>query len=193
MPKVVDADVQRREIRRAAHRVFTERGVKGVGLAHVAREAGIGRSSIYHYYADKTSLLRDVVTDLLAEEEAMFAAAAEGEGDPLQRIEKLTETLADLFGAWSTVGGMFFELCSIDRKQFARFFRRARAHLARLIEEGQRRGQVTRRIDPRHAAAIIIGALDGLLLQYLVDPPSFRDTKGLRANLIATVGGMLRR
>ena len=70
MPKIVDARAQRGEIRRAARRVFSRRGVAGTGLAHVAEAAGMGRSSLYHYYADKASLLRDLVRDLLAEVES---------------------------------------------------------------------------------------------------------------------------
>jgi len=76
MPKIVDATEQRGSIRRAATRVFSRRGVAGTGLAHVAREAGMGRSTIYHYYRDKTALTRDMVRELLSEEEALFAAAA---------------------------------------------------------------------------------------------------------------------
>ena len=69
MPKVVDTAVQRREIRRAARRVFARRGVASTGLTHVAEAAGMGRSSLYHYYADKASLVRDLTRELLAEEE----------------------------------------------------------------------------------------------------------------------------
>ncbi|HIE60581.1 MAG TPA: TetR family transcriptional regulator, partial [Microbacterium sp.] len=42
MPKIVDAEVQRDEIRDAARRVFAERGVRGTGLAPVAAAAGMG-------------------------------------------------------------------------------------------------------------------------------------------------------
>ena len=35
------------------------------GMAQVAEAAGMGRSSLYHYYPDKESLVRDLVRDLL--------------------------------------------------------------------------------------------------------------------------------
>ena len=96
MPKLVDARVQRAEIRDAARRVFSRRGVAGTGLAHVAAAAGMGRSSLYHYYPDKASLLRDLVRDLLREEEAIFLDALRGAGAPLERIERLVERQAQI-------------------------------------------------------------------------------------------------
>lgn len=64
MPKIVDRELQRQDIRRAARRAFARRGVETVGLVHVARTAGIGRASIYHYYQDKAALVRDLVSRL---------------------------------------------------------------------------------------------------------------------------------
>ncbi len=76
MPKVVDPHAQRRQIRRAARDVFSRRGLAGTGLAQVADAAGMGRSSLYHYYPDKESLVRDLIRDLLAAEESLFERAS---------------------------------------------------------------------------------------------------------------------
>ena len=75
MPKLVDSVEQRREIRSAARRVFARRGVAGTGLTHVAQAAGMGRSSLYHYYPDKAALMRDLLCEVMGEEESFFAAA----------------------------------------------------------------------------------------------------------------------
>ena len=53
MPKVVDHDQQRERIRRTAWAVFARRGIKSTGLAHVVEAASVGRSILYHYYANK--------------------------------------------------------------------------------------------------------------------------------------------
>ena len=78
MPKLVDRVEQRREIRRAARHVFARRGVAGTGLTHVAEAAGMGRSSLYHYYPDKAALMRDLLREVMTEEDcrAMDSSAA---------------------------------------------------------------------------------------------------------------------
>jgi AcrR family transcriptional regulator len=191
MPKIVDTTAQRREIRGAARRVFARRGVAGTGLAHVAEAAGMARSSLYHYYPDRAALVRDLVGDVLAEEEALFASALRGAGTPLERIERLAGLLTGVFEAWAAIGPLLFDLWSRNARRFRPFFRRIRRDLAALISEGQRSGDIDPQLDPPLAAATVIGAIDGLLLQHLVDPKAFPDAVALREALVRSVRKLL--
>ena len=184
MPKVVDAAAQRLEIRRAARLVFARRGVAGTGLAHVADAVGMGRSSLYHYYPDKDALLRDLVRELLAEEERLFDAALNGHGSALARIGKLGAELTGVFDEWVSAGRLLSELRTRWAGLFRPFFRRVRRRLARLIAEGQRHGEIDRSLDPELAAAVVIGAIDGVLLQVLVDPRALTASGALRDTLL---------
>jgi AcrR family transcriptional regulator len=192
VPKLVDAAEQRREIRRAAFRVFSRRGVSRTGLARVAEAAGMGRSSLYHYYPDKAALVRDLTRELLAAEESLFVEAARADGSPLRRIERLVERLAAMFEEWSELGRMIFDLRTLQAPRFRGFFRRARAHLAAVVEEGQRTGEIDPALDAELAAATLIGAVDGLLLQDFVDPSAFPDRRALSESLVHTLGKVLR-
>lgn len=192
MPKIVDREVQRRNIRTAARRVFARRGVEAVGLVHVARAAGIGRASIYHYYRDKGSLVRDLVRDLLAEEESLFVSALRNvRGSPLQRIERLTGGLTELFADWASVGRMLLDLWSISGASFKPFFRRIRRDLAKLIAEGQRSGEIQRSLKPEEAATAVIAIVDGLLLQKIVEGGASDDADATRRVLVSCVRRML--
>ena len=182
MPKIVDAEAQRVAIRRAARSVFARRGA-ATGLAQVADAAGMGRSSLYHYYGDRASLVRDVVRDLLAQEEALFAAAAAGDASPLARLDALAAGLPALFAEWSAIGRLLLELRSRDARLFRGFFRRVRRGLAGLIAEGQESGEVDPRLDAGALAATLIGAIDGLLLQHLVDRAAWPDPRALGETL----------
>jgi TetR/AcrR family transcriptional regulator, transcriptional repressor for nem operon len=51
----------RRRILEAASRLIAERGVAAVSLEDVEREAGVGRSQLYHYFDGRDDLLRAVV------------------------------------------------------------------------------------------------------------------------------------
>ena len=179
MPKIVDGAAQRGEIRDAARRAFGRRGIAGTGLSHVAAEAGMARSSLYHYYPDKQSLVRDLLRDLLSEEEELFSRALHTEGTALQRIERLARDLPAVFADWAQLGSMIFDLWSRDARHFRPFFRRIRSDLAHLIREGQSAGEIDRVLDCELAAATVIGAIDGLLLQHLIDPRAFASSEAL--------------
>jgi len=193
MPKIVDRDLQRQTIRRAARRVFSRRGVEAVGLVHVARAAGIGRASIYHYYPDKASLVRDLVRDLLAEEEHFFSDALHGsEGSPLERVESLAGKLTELFTEWASLGKMLLDLWAISGAMFKPFFRRIRRDLAELITDGQRAGEIDGSMEAREAATAVIAIIDGMLLQMIVDPAAFGETAQTRRLLVHSVRRILK-
>jgi TetR/AcrR family acrAB operon transcriptional repressor len=183
LPKIVDSVAQRREIRGAARRVFARRGVTATGLVQVAEAAGMGRSSLYHYYRDRSSLVRELLRDLLAEEEAFFVAAAQGAGSPLARLERLARGIPGIFDEWAMMGRLLLELRSSDARLFRPYLRRICSALASLIDEGQRVGEVDRDLDPKLTAMTLVGVIDGILLQYIVDPGSFADREALLGGL----------
>lgn len=192
MPRIVDPAEQRREIRDAARRVFARRGVRGTGLGHVADAAGMGRSSLYHYYPDKATLVRDLLRDLLAREEALFESVSRGEGRPIDRIETLASVLPAAFEEWAVAGRLLVELRASDARLFRPFFRRIRGALAALVEEGQRAGEMDPDLDPGIVSATIIGAIDGILIQYLAEPAAFADREALLDGLLGVIRKLVR-
>jgi len=189
MPKIVDPEKQRAEIRGAAWRVFAARGVQGTGLEHVARHMGVSRTSLYHYYPDKDSLVRDLTEELLREEERAFLAALNRAGSALERIDRLSDDLTSVFADWLAVGTMFLDLRHLGDDRFRRFYRKARKLLANLIAEGQQSGEILPALDAGMASAAVIGMIDGLLLQYLIEPRAFADLARMREQ----VRGLVRR
>ena len=187
MPKLVDTAVQRREICEVARQVFAKRGLNGTGLTHVAEAAGMGRSSLYHYFPDKASLLRELVRDQLEVEETLFHAALEGNESPLDRILGLMEAQVELFHSWRHTASLTVEMWSTQSSRFRPFFRRIRTSLAALIEEGQQTGEIDTAIDASHAATAIIALIDGLLLQYIIDSRAFDDPDTWRDTLVTSV------
>jgi len=193
MPKIVDRTAQRREIREAALRVFSERGLARAGLAHVAAAVGMGRSSLYHYYPTKDSLVRDLARELLRREEALFEAALRGAGPPLDRIVQLSRLLAALFGRFASEGRLLLELWASEPRRVRPVLVRVREHLATLIREGQRSAEIDSSLDPHLAAGLVIGMLDGVLIQSFLDPNAFADLDALADAVTHAVRRMLRR
>ncbi len=147
--------------------------MRGTGLTHVADALGVGRSSLYHYYPDKRTLVADLLREMLAEEEALFDAVLAGEGSPSARLERFFREQLALFDAWSAIAPLLFELRSSESRRLRPFFRRIRGKLEALLREAQDRGEVGSQVDPFLASASAIALLDGLLLQYFVEPGAF--------------------
>ncbi len=191
MPKIVDGVAQKAEIRTAARRVFGRRGIKGTGLAAVADAAGMGRSSLYHYYPDKSSLVRDIARDLLESEEKLFRGVLESKGESTRRIEQLMTGMSHVFEAWSRNGSITLDLHTLRALDFRNFFRRIRQLLAEVIAEGQRDGSIDSNLDSVWTASFLIASMDGLLLQYLADRRAFDDIGGLETALVMSVRKVL--
>jgi AcrR family transcriptional regulator len=182
MPKQVDVEALKGEIREAARRVFARNGIAGTGLEHVARHAGMGRSSLYHYYPDKQSLLSDLVSETLDAERALFHAHLAGRGTVRERLDALIDGCVALLDAWADLGRFFLDLRQLDAQRFERFFREVRDELAGVLEEGKASGEVAAGVDAPMVAACLVGAIDGLLVQHYFDRRAL-DPERLRAAL----------
>ncbi len=191
MPKVIDHERQREAIRGAARSVFARRGLAATGLGHVAAELGVGRSSLYHYYPDKDALVRDIAHDLLRDEEALFRAMAEDEGPALARILRLTEVLASLYGEWRSIGRLVLQLWASEPERFGKALRSMRRSLAKVIEDGIEDGSINADLDPEDAASVVIGLIDGLLIQYFLDVKAFPDPTALGVAAVVAVRKVL--
>ncbi|AXI53675.1 HTH-type transcriptional regulator BetI (plasmid) [Pseudoseohaeicola sp. NH-UV-7] len=61
-----DYDAKRGHILKTAARVFAKEGVARASMNHVARECGISKANIYHYYSSKDALLFDILDSYLS-------------------------------------------------------------------------------------------------------------------------------
>ena len=65
-PIAKDHDAKRVHILQIAARVFADQGYARASMSHVARECGISKANIYHYYSSKDALLFDILDTYLS-------------------------------------------------------------------------------------------------------------------------------
>ncbi|MFC0544030.1 TetR/AcrR family transcriptional regulator [Kutzneria chonburiensis] len=80
----------------AARELFTERGYAGVSTDEIVRAAGVTRGALYHHYADKQALFRDVFEQLEAEITAEITAAVAGSTDQLAAMAVGVQCFLDI-------------------------------------------------------------------------------------------------
>jgi AcrR family transcriptional regulator len=183
----------RRRILQAASRLIAERGVDRVSLEDVEREAGVGRSQLYHYFDGRDDLLRaviDTTTDaVLGAQDGLL-----DELDSLAAIDRWFDGLVALQQQRGAAGGcpigsLAGQLAERDEQTraalatgFARWQQPLIAGLTRMQDRGELRPDAS--VDT--LADITMAAIQGglLLTQVRRDPQQLRRAlNGARAVL----------
>lgn len=176
MPKIVDHEERRAELRDAVWRLASRDGLEAVTLRGVADEAGCSTGALVHYFPDKEELLRfafrtvadRVLSRLTEAEEATddaleLARAALVEGLPLDR-ERQAEVRV-----WFAFLGLALTRPELAREQRLTY-RAWRVRIAGRLREAQERGDIRADVDAGAEAAALIALVDGLAVQAAFEP-----------------------
>lgn len=85
-PRAAAYGDHRAQILRSAADLFARRGYTAATMNEVAAACGVSKPTLYHYFADKGSLLQEIVAEHVARLRALATqASAEGGGEPYLR------------------------------------------------------------------------------------------------------------
>jgi AcrR family transcriptional regulator len=96
MPKQVDHAERRATLARAALRLCAREGLAAVTVGLVAREAGISKGLVQHYFPAKADLLRATAETMRADVERAMAEAVQVADGPLDMLRRTLLGLVDL-------------------------------------------------------------------------------------------------
>jgi TetR/AcrR family transcriptional repressor of nem operon len=176
----------RRRILEAASQLIAERGVAAVSLEDVEREAGVGRSQLYHYFDGRDDLLRaviDVTTDaVLGAQDGLL-----DDLDSLAAIDRWFDSLVALQEERGAAGGcpigsLVGQLAERDeqtRAALASGFERWEQPLIAGLSRMRSRGELRPEASVEELADITMAAIQGGLLLTQVR----RDSQQLRRAL----------
>lgn len=152
------------EIVEAALALFTERGFAATKLEDVAARAGIGKGTIYLYFATKEELFRAVVRQRLVPNldaiEAMVAGHTGSSAELLRRIAERALQLieSDIAAIPKLVLAESGNFPAIARLYAEEVARRGMALLEGVFARGMERGEF-RRLDPHSVLPLFSGPL----------------------------------
>ena len=171
MPKVVDIPRKRAEIMAAAAATFARHGYRGTNLSRVATAARMGKSSLYHYFPTKEALFTALADDTLRHEAEVFRSVVSASSPAPERLNHLLEVVTGLFAEWAKAGQLLVDFLREPRgrRRVRETLSAAREAITQLIRDGQR-ARVFRSGSPEALANVVLGALEGLFLQELVEP-----------------------
>jgi len=158
----------------AAFSVLAGRGSHETSIKEIARAAGVAPGLVHYYFASKGELLLEVVRSACQAYRAEMAAL-ELPADPMQRTRALL--------AWSKQRGLelpdwYRMIADLEAlalrdpglaKEVAELRREVRAHTAALVAEAEAALGASLGVTHDGLAAVIIPAIDGLVVQKLLD------------------------
>jgi TetR/AcrR family transcriptional regulator, regulator of autoinduction and epiphytic fitness len=151
----------RRAIRRAALEEFASVGYAGFRMESVAARAGVGRSTLYRHWRDKTALIADALETLNVQPDPNRDLVS---GTARQRVELLLSHLVRALTD-SPVAACIpalihaTETDSAVRDFFHRYSAQRRRRLTDAIAAGVEDGQFPARVDPEAASVALSGAV----------------------------------
>src|SRR6476660_6205312 len=94
------SEARQRQILNCAKRVFAERGFHAANISHICEAAGIGRGTLYQYFANKRSVLTAILRETLDRVRGLMERQEAAMGSvPWAPPEKLTRSSVIEFSA----------------------------------------------------------------------------------------------
>ncbi len=174
--KEVIRDFRREQVIEVARRLFGERGTTDVPMDEIAAAAGVARSTVYVYFANREELLRACLKGMHTHLIDAVAATWEDDAEPTRRLTCLIEEML----ARVDENPAFFRLAMVTQETPSSGAAAVGAELALisldiarllrdLFDEGVAAGQF-RRLDPDRAVALIGQQIYGAIAVRAAEP-----------------------
>lgn len=193
MPKIINKEEKKARILEASIRVFAEKGLNNTKIADIAQAADIGKGTVYEYFSSKDEIFRASYWFFIGKVNEILFEKLQNLSDPLEKLYAY-------FSAWVDIlQGEYLEYLEIvldfwaeglrknkDVMTFdlAQFYDQYRRFLADLLDECITINEI-KPVDTKIAASILLGSLDGLVIQWVMDRSLFniREAIGVLARI----------
>ncbi len=178
-PTTPQKDDKRKQILKAAVKVFAEKGYHGCRISDVAEEAQVAYGLVYHYYGNKDGLLAAVFDTNWSVFAKAINDVAEQPGltmfDKLQQIVELGFQAFEMFPLVVKVLVLEFGRNSrlgeaLENPAVAGVF----ASIARIFEQGKKTGELYEGIDPYAISVLFMGMLETAFVSFVLTANSSR-------------------
>jgi AcrR family transcriptional regulator len=175
------SEARQRQILACAKRVFAERGFHAANVSHICEAAGIGRGTLYQYFANKRSVLTAILRETLERVRALMERQArEAAYPPVETVKRsaalavtakqLRRILEVVFDDDDTLRILLREAVGLD-VEVEKILGEIDSTLISLVEHDLERakvaGYVRANLDARAVATLVVGGVEKLGLAAL--------------------------
>ena len=175
--KTMGKDRRRAHILEAAIAVFARKGFAASRIDDVAAEAGVAKGTVYLYFDSRDAILHAAFNAFEEDLLAGIRPVLETNKPALDRLRQLVHAVVNRFEAEADLTRVLLDFwvaatsatpagVGID---LARVYSEYRTIVGELLREAQAEGTVRSELS-EHAAAVVIAMIEGVMVQWLVDP-----------------------
>jgi AcrR family transcriptional regulator len=164
----------RRRIYSAAFELFLEKGFDNTTVEEIAARADVGKGTVFNYFPHKTSFLAALADEWLDRLNEEMGPVEQLKGSTRESVERMIFFLADLSAANPELAhqALFESLRfmydgQLENEESIRGFRNV---TLRLLEKGQKNGELRTELEPHHGAALLEAAFHRTLVRWLREP-----------------------
>lgn len=184
----------------AAMKVFAQKGFANTKMADVAEMANIGKGTIYEYFKSKEEIFEFVFNHFMESMETSVARAIFKITDPVEKIKVIFQSWADMIAMHTTdiVEIMLDFWAEAVRKKdekelgivkLERIYEDFRKIIQSILDEGIRLGKF-KPFDTFYTASVMLGAMDGLMIQWIMNKNIFDVKKATEHSTIVFLNGI---
>ncbi len=182
---------KRSRILDAAEQIFALRGFHGARVTDIAKTAGVADGTIYLYFKNKDDLLVSLFEQRMSWINEIMAATVAECSDARSRFRGMVDRYLDLAVARPHLA----EVLSIELRSSSKFMKEYKnvkfaeflGLIAEVIQQGQQAGDIRDDVQPELVGRALFGALDELVVHYLMTRRRAADMAGIRAQVFSVL------
>jgi AcrR family transcriptional regulator len=198
MPIIVNKKEKKARILDAAVRVFSRQGLRNTKISEIADEADIGKGTIYEYFKSKDEIFAAAFGYFMEELENTIAKRLYKIHDPLEKLRAYFESWMDVLEGENR---KYLEIVldfwaeGIRQREDTPFVNLEHLYIENIkVLDALLSGCVSageiKPVDTRLIASILLGALDGLMLQIVMFRDAFDGGSAIRLFVNTMIDGL---
>jgi len=171
----------------AAIKVFARDGLEKGKIADIAKEAGIGKGTVYEYFSSKEDIFQAIEHYVFTDFNLIFDQLSSSSLSPPQKLTALMENALDMFMEMGDVMLILMELWAqagrghvhgSDPSLFVEYYDDFRQRVESILEDGIKTGEL-RKMNKEGVATLLLAFMDGLVWQFVIlnEPEKFNKIK----------------
>ncbi|MFO7890203.1 MAG: TetR/AcrR family transcriptional regulator [bacterium] len=189
MSKIIDKNKKKQQILEAAIEVFARKGFKETKISSIAENASIGKGTVYEYFKSKDELFQNAFYFFMDEINNTIAKKIYNILDPLEKIKTFFNAWIEFFDSplsdfMEVILNFWAEGIKNKGKEtgidLRTMYEEYRLMIQNLLDDCIIQNKF-KKVDTHITSSLIIGALDGLMIQWVVDKNVFDLKDGIKS------------
>ncbi len=179
-PRIINKQAKRSEILLAAMEVIAAKGFAHTKMSDIAERAGIGKGTIYEYFRGKEEIFKEAFNHYFAGIELMVAEKMRNTSRPVEKLSLFIRAFSEYIAStpsnhFEIVAEFWAESIRYRDEQHRRLisfeekYEEFRMIIGSILNEGKTAGDFRTDFDSRMVASLLIGAMDGIYFQWLMN------------------------